>query len=360
MRHKSCWIRFSIRYRQSCGEQETLRAARLHQIGKPLRIDEVLRPKVLGSEVLIRIAGAGVCHPDVHFRSGRVPLPEEFSLPLTLGHENAGFVEEVGPLVRGAAKGDAIAVWGGQGCGICRVCHQADQQLCGMGNWIIGGYAEFMRVPHERFLVKLDGLDPVEAAPLTGAGLTPYRAIKKAFPYLYPGAFAVVIGVGGLGHMAVQLLTTLAPWAHTIAVDVSDDKLALASELGAALVVDGRQNAASEIMKITGGEGAHATIDLVGIDSTLSTAASVAARKGIVVVVGAGGGTLPFSFFGLPAESVVTTSYWGSYNELVELLALAAQGTIRPIVHRFPLEEVNDLLDRLERGKLTGRAVLVP
>ncbi len=341
-------------------EKRNVRAARLHQVGSPLRIEEVPRPRVQGSEVLIRVAGAGVCQFDVHIRSGRVPLPKDFALPLTMGHENAGIVEETGPLVREVAKGDAVGVWGGRGCGTCRVCRQADEQVCGMEHWILGGYAEVMRVPHERFLVKLDSLDPVEAAPLTDAGLTSYHAIKKTLSHLHPGAFAVVIGIGGLGHIAVQLLNSLAPWAGTIAVDVSDDNLALASELGAAFVVDGRENPAQEIMRITGEEGAQAVIDLVGTDSTLATAASVVARKGIVVVVGVGGGSLPFSFFGMRPESMVTTSYWGSYNELVELLDLAVQGTIRPIVHRVPLEEVNEVLDRLEQGKLTGRAVLVP
>ena len=338
-----------------------MKAARLHALRQPLRIDEVTTPVVARDEVLIRIAGAGVCHSDLHIRSGEFPLPPGFDLPLTLGHENAGYVEAVGPDVTSIRRGDAVAVWGGRGCGSCRICRQGDEQCCNMALWVAaGGYAELMHVPSERFLIPLDGLDPVAAAPLADAGLTPYRAIKKVLPHLYPGAAVVVVGIGGLGHMALQILKAVAPSTRIIAVDVARDRLDAALTLGASDAIDAGGDPAGEIMRLTGGEGAQAVIDLVGSDASLRTAAGAVGRMGIIVVVGLGGGTLPYSFLGVRAECTVTCSYWGSYNEFREVLALARGGHIRPVVRRYPLEQVNEALDSLERGEVHGRAVITP
>jgi len=338
-----------------------MKAARLHALRQPLRIDEVTTPVVARDEVLIRIAGAGVCHSDLHIRSGEFPLPPGFDLPLTLGHENAGYVEAVGPDVTSIRRGDAVAVWGGRGCGSCRICRQGDEQCCNMALWVAaGGYAELMHVPSERFLIPLDGLDPVAAAPLADAGLTPYRAIRKVLPHLYPGAAVVVVGIGGLGHMALQILKAVAPSTRIIAVDVARDRLDAALALGASDAVDAGGDPAGEIMRLTGGEGAQAVIDLVGSDASLRTAAGAVGRMGIIVVVGLGGGTLPYSFLGVRAECTVTCSYWGSYNEFREVLALARGGHIRPVVRRYPLEQVNEALDSLERGEVHGRAVITP
>jgi len=336
-----------------------MRAARLHRVGAPLAIDDVPVPPLGDHGVLVRMAGAGVCHTDVHIRSGEFPLPPEFPLPLTLGHENAGYVEAVGPAVEDVRRGDAVIVWGGRGCGACRICRSGDEQVCNMALWLAGGgYAEFLHLPSSRFLVKLDGLDPITAAPLADAGLTPYRAVKKVLPSLYPDAAVVVLGVGGLGHMALQILKALAPAARVIAVDVADDKLGAARAHGADHVVDGRRDPMAEIFALTDGQGAPAVIDLVGSDATLQTAALAAGRRGIIVIVGIGGGVLPYSFLSVRAECTVTNSYWGSYSELVELLALARAGKVTPIVRHFALDQVNDALDLLERGQIHGRAVV--
>jgi propanol-preferring alcohol dehydrogenase len=334
-----------------------MKAARLHEFGKPLRIDSIEVPKVARDEVLLRIAGAGVCHSDLHARSGGFPVP----LPVTLGHENAGIVEAIGPEVTRFRRGDAVAVWGAHGCGNCRVCHEGDEPPCGMEHWLAGGgYAEFMHIPSQRFLAPLNGIDPVQAAPLADAGLTPYRAIRKALPHLYPGAAIAVIGVGGLGHMALQIIRAVAPWARILAVDVADDKLEMALKYGAHHAIDARGDAAAEIKRLTGGEGARAVIDLVGSDASLRTAAAASARKSILVVVGLAGGSFPFSFFGMGAESVVTTSLWGSYTELEEVLELARTGAIKAQIETFPLDEIDDVLNQLEDGKINGRAVITP
>jgi propanol-preferring alcohol dehydrogenase len=338
-----------------------LRAARRHEIGKPLTIDEVPVPEVAGDEVLVRIAGAGVCHTDVHIRSGEFPIPPDAEWPLTLGHENAGFVEAVGPEVSGLEPGDAVIVWGACGCGRCRHCRQGHEPVCDISLWVAGGgYADYMHLPASRHAVKLDGVDPAEAAPLADAGLTPYRAIKRALPYLYPGGAAVLIGIGGLGHLAIQILRALSAGTEILAVDANDDRLSLALELGADHAIDARRDAIAEITRLTGGDGAGAVIDLVGIEATLRVAAASVARRGILVQVGIGGGTFPLSFFATRPEALITNSFWGSLDELEELVALAAQGRVRARVTRHGLAEVNDIFDRLERGEISGRAVLVP
>jgi propanol-preferring alcohol dehydrogenase len=338
-----------------------MRAARLHAVGQPLRIDDVPVPEVSGDEVLIRIAGAGVCHTDVHLRSGEFPFPADAEWPITLGHENAGYVEAVGPAVNGLAKGDAVMVWGARGCGQCRHCRSGEEPVCDIFLWIGGGgYADYMHLPSSRFAVRLDGIDPVEAAPLADAGLTPYRAIKRALPHLYPGAAAVLIGIGGLGHLAIQILRALAPGTQILAVDVNDDRLALAKELGADHAIDARGDALGEITRLTSGDGASAVLDLVGTEATLATAVAAVARRGLVVQVGIGGGTVPLSFFSTRPEAMITNTFWGSYTDLEELLGLASQGRVRAQVTRHKLEEVNDVLDMLEHGGVSGRAVLVP
>jgi len=338
-----------------------MRVARLHEIGKPLRIDEVPVPEVSGDAVLVRIAGAGVCHTDVHIRSGEFPVPPTAEWPLALGHENAGYVEAIGPEVSDLREGDAVVVWGAQGCGHCRHCRSDQEPVCDISLWLAGGgYADYMLLPSARFAVPLGKLDPVEAAPLADAGLTPYRAIKRALPHLHPGAAAVLIGIGGLGHLAIQILRALAPATQILAVDVSDAGLALARELGADHAIDGRGDAIGEINQLTSGEGAGAVIDLVGSEVTLRTATAAVAKRGILVQVGIGGGTVPLSFFSVRPEAMITSSYWGTYTELEELLALAAQGRVRAKVTRRGLEDVNEVLDMLERGAVSGRVVLVP
>jgi propanol-preferring alcohol dehydrogenase len=332
-----------------------MKAARLHEVGKPLRIDSIEVPKVSRDEVLLRIVGAGVCHSDLHIRGGG--FPPLWAFPFTLGHENAGIIEAIGPDVTRFRPGDTVAVWGAHGCGNCRICHEGDEPPCGMEHWLgNGGFAEFMHIPTQRLLVPLKGLDPVEAAPLADAGVTPYRAIKKILPHLYPGASVAVVGVGGLGHMALQILRVLAPWARILAVDVDENKLEMALKYGAHHAIDARGDAAADIKRLTGGEGARAVIDLVGSDASLRTAAAASGRKSILVLVGLAGGSFPFSFFAMGAESIVTTSYWGSYTDLEEVLELARTSGIKAQIETFPLDQVDDVLNRLEQGKIKGRA----
>ena len=215
-----------------------------------------------------------------------------------------------------------------------------------------------MLVPASRLLLPLLELDPVQAAPLTDAGLTPYHAIKRSLHLLTPGSTAVVIGAGGLGHMAVQLLDVLGP-ARLIAVDTSEQKLDLAREVGADhTFLPG--DAAEGIRDLTGASGAQLVLDMVGADDTLALGAQVVAVEGHLTVIGLAGGTLDFGFGGLPWESQLTLTYWGSAAELGEVIELARSGAIRPHVERFPLDRVDEAYERMRDGTLEGRAVICP
>ena len=338
-----------------------MKAARFYEPRKPLRIEEVADPAPVAGGVIVRVQGAGVCHSDLHITQGDVPLADT---PRTLGHENAGVVEAVGTGVTDFRPGDPVAVFGAWGCGACALCRAGDENLCGTGGWpgiaVDGGWAEFMSVPNPGHLIPLGGLDPVEAAPLTDAGLTPYRAIRRALPHVPPGGSIAIVGLGGLGHLAVQIARAIGPAVRVIAVDVAKEKLEAALALGADAAVDASGDAASEIRQLTGGVGAHAVIDLVGSDASLRSAAAAVARAGIVVLVGIAGGSLPFAFTGLPAECVFTTSAWGTRAELEALLGLAERGLLRARVERQPLDAVNEVLARLEAGGVDGRVVLTP
>lgn len=338
-----------------------MKAAVLRAVNEPLSVEEVPTPEPGPGEVLIKIAGSGVCHSDLHLVDGSVPLSRT---PLILGHENAGWVEKLGPGAAGFEPGDPVVVFGGWGCGHCRFCLGGQEQLCGTEQWgglgPDGGYAEYMLVPSTRHLVAADGLDLVEAAALTDAGLTPYRAVKKTLPSLPPGASVLLIGAGGLGQYGVQFLRLLTQ-ATIIVADTAPQKRELATELGADVVIDSSApDALEQVRTAAGGEGVAAALDFVGAGATMELAEHALARQGIFVLVGLAGGSARFSFFDLATEATITTSSWGSRNDLTELVALARTGKLRSTTERHPLEEVNDVLERLGRGEIPGRAVLVP
>jgi alcohol dehydrogenase, propanol-preferring len=335
---------------------------------RPPELVEVAVPEPEPGQVVVRVRAAGACHSDLHI----LEFPEgtsSWKLPFTLGHEIAGSVAAVGAGVDRWREGDDVVVYGPWGCGHCRRCrlgmenlceHAADLDGAGAGLGLDGGMAEYVLVPSARLLVALpEGLDPVAAAPLTDAALTPYHAVKRALPSLVPGSTAVVVGVGGLGHMAIQLLRALSP-ATIVAVDASEEKLALAREVGADHLVHAGDDAAAQVRAHTGGRGAELVLDHVGADDTLALAAAVAAVRGTITVIGIALGTFPFSFISLPYECMIGSTYWGSAVELMEVLALGAQGRIAAHVERFPLDGALDAYDRMRAGTLRGRAVIVP
>jgi alcohol dehydrogenase, propanol-preferring len=322
-------------------------------------------------QVLVRVAAAGACHSDLHifkeFEPGLLP----YELPFILGHETAGFIEHLGDGVEegyGIEVGAPVAVYGPWGCGRCPNCRRGAENYCwhaaeigaaGGGLGLDGGMAEYMLVPSPRLLVPLGDLDPVEAAPLTDAGLTPYHAIKRSLGKLVPGSTAVVIGVGGLGHMAVQILKALSP-ATVVAVDLDEDKLKLAEQIGADHTVRSDDDAAEEIRGLTGGFGCELVVDCVGAQPTVELAAAVSRPLGDIALVGIGGGTLGVSFFTVPQEASVATTYWGGVTELKEVIELARRGLLDVHTERFPLDRALDAYERLERGEIEGRAVITP
>ncbi len=333
---------------------------------------EVPVPVAGPGQVIVKIAGAGLCHSDLHlihdFGDGMFP----WGPPFTLGHENSGWVHELGVGVEGFEIGDAVAVFGPWGCGSCAACADGQDTYChapldgygsafGGGLGVDGGQAEFMLVPDTRHLVRIpDGLDPVAAAPITDAGLTPYHAVKLSLPKLLPGSTALCIGVGGLGHMGIQIIKAMSA-ANVIAMDLKDDALSLASGCGADLTVrSDSADAVAQVRDATGGRGADVVIDFVGIDATLATAVACAKVQGDMTIVGVGGGTFPMGLFAAPYELCVRSIYWGKRSELSEVLALAAGGHIKPEYTTYPLDQALDAYAALEAGHLKGRAVIVP
>ncbi len=329
---------------------------------------DVAEPDPGPGQVLVRVGGAGACHSDLHLLHDFEPGLLPFEPPFTLGHENAGWVHALGAGVTSLEIGQPVAVYGPTGCGRCRRCQLGMENYCerpaeassmapGLGS--DGGMAPLLLVGSARHLVPLTSLSPAQAAPITDAGLTPYHAVKRSLGLLVPGSTAVVIGVGGLGHLAVQILSAICP-ATVIAVDTREEALALATDAGAAHAVLAGDGAAGEIAVFTGGRGADVVLDFVGSDASIALAVASSRTLGVITVVGIAGGTFPFGFFTLPYEASISTTYWGSIPELVEVLALAERGLITAEIEEVPLEQAADAYVRLAAGEVTGRIVVVP
>jgi propanol-preferring alcohol dehydrogenase len=338
-----------------------MRAVRLNAPGEALRVEEVPLPEPSGSEVRVRVAGCGVCHTDLHIADG---TQARVKLPLTLGHEVAGWIDAVGRDAGSLKIGDPVVVFGGWGCGECRACRAGVEQRCersmAPGFQVDGGYAEALIVPNPRHLVPLKRLDPVRAAPLADAGVTPYRAILRAERWLVPGARVLVIGCGALGQFALQYLRLVPKAGRDLVVavrELSPKRLEQAAALGADVgLLDGEPDMT---LRALGGP-ADVAFDFVGTDSTLAHAAAVVAADGLVVLVGEAGGSLAFGFDRLGVETWLTTVAWGSREELREVVAMAERGRIDWQVDTVPLADAGAAHDRLRGGEVEGRLVLVP
>ncbi len=341
-----------------------MRAAVLNGYGELLHVDEISRPVPGHGEVLIKVTAAGLCHTDLHLIDGDPAILPGF--PAVLGHETAGIVEEIGDGVTAVSVGDSVVVFGAQGCGSCPTCLSGLENLCSVqvlsmnGIGIPGGFAEFMIVPAERHLVAIGNLDPVKAAGLTDAGLTPYRAVQRALTHLEPGSTAVAIGLGGLGQFGIQYLNLLSD-ARIVGLDPDEAKRARALDLGADLALDPTSAEFAEAMAVHDLAGACAAVfDFVGNDASLTTARSLLGARGMLNIVGLGGGSTSVSFFAMPPESVVTTTSWGSAPEMAEVIALAREGRIESTVAVYSLDEVQRAVNDLRDGRVDGRAVIVP
>jgi propanol-preferring alcohol dehydrogenase len=344
-----------------------MKALQYVEIGQRPRLVEVAKPTAGPGQIVLQVTAAGACHSDEFVMS----LPAEaytYGLPLTLGHEGAGIVHQIGAGVTAVQVGDSVAVYGPWGCGICPACATGAENYCHVaaergihppGLGAPGSMAEFMLVDDQRHLVPLGDLDPVANVALTDAGLTPYHAIKPSLPALVPGSVAVVIGVGGLGHVGIQILRAMSP-ATVVALDVADDKLALATDVGAHHAFRSDGSAVELVRSLGAKRGATVVFDFVGIESTTALAARLVHTDSEIVVVGVGPGVVPVGFFSLPYETRVRAPYWGSRSELFEVFELARSGLIHVETERFGLDTAPEAYDRLHAGTLRGRAVVVP
>ncbi|WP_327140306.1 NAD(P)-dependent alcohol dehydrogenase [Nocardia sp. NBC_01327] len=344
-----------------------MKAVQYRTVGGAPEVVTVPDPEPGPGQVLLKVAAAGVCHSDVMVMS----LPAEairFPLPLTLGHEGAGTVAALGSGVEGVRIGDMMAVYGPWGCGACHKCAEGKENYClratelrifppGLG--APGAMAEYMIVDDARHLVPLGDLDPVRSVPLTDAGLTPYHAIKRSVPKLIPGSTTVVIGAGGLGHVAIQLLRAMTA-TRVIALDVSEDKLDLARRVGAHETLLSDSSAPDKVKALTGGRGAEVVLDFVGAPPTASIAAACAGVESDLTIVGIGGGSVPVGFGSLPYETAVTAPYWGTRAELIEVLDIARGGEVEVHVETFGIDEAPLAYERLHAGTIDGRAVILP
>jgi alcohol dehydrogenase, propanol-preferring len=328
---------------------------------------EVPEPHAGPGQVVVKVAGSGLCHTDFNVIARESGYWKNEPPPFTLGHEIAGWVEELGTGVRGFQRGDPVAVnpsWAS--CGRCHMCRSGEENFClfqkairAPGVGYDGGHAPYVLVPEARFLVPIGDLDPIEAAPLTDAGLTTYTAIKSALPVIYPGSTAVVIGIGGLGLYAVQFLRQLTG-ARVVGVDSGEARLKLAREYGADDAIKSGPEAAAQIRELTHGIGASFVLDCVGVNETLSTGVAVLSWGGRLAMVGAGGGAVPFDFFKEPPGAQLVTSLNGGGVALKEIVDMAALGRLKTLLDRYPLSEVKQAYDDFKQGRLVGRAVLMP
>jgi NAD+-dependent secondary alcohol dehydrogenase Adh1 len=340
-----------------------MKAARLHDYGAPLKLEDVAPPDLREpDDVIVRVEGCGVCRTDLHLIDGALDGAIPDTRPLTVGHEITGRIEAVGRRHNELAVGQPVIVHPVRSCGNCERCRRGQDMFCAeaafTGLWDDGGFAEFVRTSTRAVVPLSDELDPASLAPYADAGLTVMRAAKKASALLSPGGSVVIIGVGGLGHIAVQLLRLMTA-ARIIAVDRSKQALELATKLGADYAVPAAE-ATERISELTQGRGADLVVDLVGEDGTPQTAVEVLCQGGVYLLVGYG------EPLDVPTAQVVVKeiriegTLVGTYTELVELMELVGRGQLVLHTRTYALDAVNEALDDLRARKVLGRAIVVP
>ena len=348
----------------------TMRAARLYeydeQMNVELRVETIDAPVIrTPDEVIVRVGAAGLCRTDLHIIEGiwkDIQDPERTLLPYTLGHENAGWVEEVGSGVQAVQPGDAVICHPLRTCGVCYACRRGEDMYCERGTFPglnrDGGFASYL-LTNERALIKLQPhVQPVDVAPLADAGITAYRVAKRAAQSLEPGSYCVVLGVGGLGHIALQSVHALCA-TRTIAVDRSESARRLATELGAHHVLDGGPTVVEEVKELTRG-GAHAVLDFVGELGAEQEAWRMLRQGGTDFVVGYGGKIEVPTVHMVISEIAVAGSLVGNYMELVELMELNAEGRVKLHAQQYALDDINRAIDDFKNRRIVGRAVIVP
>ena len=341
-----------------------MKAVRIHGYHQQPVVDEVPEPSVKGPlDVVVKIGGAGVCRTDLHIIEGQWDAAMHPALPYTLGHENAGWVHEIGSAVTNVAVGDTVILHPTPTCGLCRACRAGDDMHCtdnsfpGLSH--DGGMAEYL-LTSARACVKLDPkTQPADVAALADAGITAYHAVRKAIPLLYPGTTAVVIGAGGLGHIGVQCLAALTA-TTIIVVDRNPDALKLAAQIGAdhTVVADGTQVEA--VRELTGGRGADVVLDFVAEQGAEADGWAMTGRAGSYFVIGYGGTVQVPTLDIISTERNIIGNIVGTYNDLAELMALAEGGRVTLHTRTYPLTSAAEAFADLDAGRVRGRAILVP
>lgn len=342
-----------------------MKALRLHEYEVAPTVDEVDRPTVTGPwDVIVQIGAAGVCRTDLHIIEGQWQPIQNPRLPYTLGHENAGWVREVGSAVDNVVPGDVVILHPLVTCGLCPACRVGQDSHCERavfpGINADGGMAEFIRT-NARAVIPLDpGLAPSKVAALADAGLTAYHAVRKASPELFPGSHAVVLGAGGLGHIGVQALAAITSAEITV-VDRSESALELARSLGAhhTVLASSDDESAALVHDITGG-GAHIVFDFVGESGAEILSPRLIRNRGSHYVIGYGGEVRLPTIEIISREINVVGNLVGTYTDLVELMTLTAQGKVELHTAEYSLDAALDALEDLRQGRVVGRAILVP
>lgn len=347
-----------------------MKAARLYEydpaMNVKLRIEDIAPPTINHpDEVVVRVGAAGLCRTDLHIIEGvwqGIMDPHGALLPYVMGHENAGWVEDVGSNVKSVKPGDAVICHPLRTCGICLNCHHGHDMYCEHGQFpglgLNGGFAEYF-LTNERSLIRLNtNIAPLDVAPMADAGITAYRAAKRAARLLPPGSFCAVLGVGGLGHIALQVLREMSG-CRTIAIDREPGAQALARDLGADFVLDGGPDLIEELKQITSG-GAHVVIDFVGELGVENICWKLLRQGGDLIVVGYGG-TIQIPTLELVSKEIrIGGSLVGDYTELVELMELNADGKVKMHYTQYKLDDINTAIDDFKNRRFTGRGVIVP
>jgi len=350
-----------------------MNAARIVKVKEPLEIQSLETPKPRGSQVLVRVQSAGVCHSDIHLWDGGYEGPagqfmkttdRGVKYPLTPGHEIAGVVESMGEDVEGFAKNEKVLVFPWIGEGLCPACRVGEENLCdkprSLGVYNDGGYAEYVLIPNYKYLARLNELDADVSAPLSCSALTAYGAIKNA--HLKPNDNVVIVGAGGLGLMGIQLAKAISG-AKIISLDVNDNKLQVAKQSGADFTVNSsKEDIVKAIMELTDNLGADAIIDFVNASKTVETDMQLLRRRGRVVLVGLFGGALQLNLVSMPTRAYkLIGSYTGSMTDMIELISLTHRGIIKPMIsNRFKLTQATEALTMLKEGKIIGRGIINP
>ena len=341
-----------------------MKAARLHAYHEPLALDEIDEPRAVGPlDVVVRIGAAGLCRTDLHIQEGQWAEKSGVTLPYTLGHENAGWIHEVGSGVTNVEVGDTVIVHPFITCGLCRPCRRGDDMHCVNGRFPginqDGGFADFL-LTSARSVIKLDpSFEPKDIAALADAGLTAIHAVKKAKSVLGPGTRAVVIGAGGLGHIGIQCLAAMTP-AEIIVVDPSEPALELARAIGAHHTVQVDGTHVDKVRELTDGLGAEVILDFVGEKGAVEDGIGMIQDGGFYYVIGYGQNLVVPTIDIISREISFIGNLVGTYTDLEELMTLTAQGKVRLHTSTYPLEGINDAMADLDGGRLQGRGILVP